>query len=114
MFAQELQAAAAAKGWKVNAQTGAVTGVCDGVAFRATAEDGMTLELSASIGEKTVSQAGGQVRAVISGRRSAATGFRRADSRPFRSRHRGSVPLPDRHRGQSCGVPHRGGARRQI
>ena len=52
MFAQELQAAAAAKGWKVNAQTGAVTGVCDGVAFRATAEDGMTLELSASIGEK--------------------------------------------------------------
>ena len=52
MFEQELRAAAAAQGWKVNPQTGAVTGVCGGVAFRAAAENGMTLELSASIGEK--------------------------------------------------------------
>ena len=52
MFEQELQAAAATQGWKVNPQTGAVTGVCGGVAFRAAAENGMTLELSASIGEK--------------------------------------------------------------
>ena len=40
MFSQELQNAAVAQGWRVNPQTGAVTGVCDGVAFRALAEDG--------------------------------------------------------------------------
>lgn len=52
MFSKELQSAAAAQGWRVNSQTGAVTGVCDGVAFRALAEEGLSLELSASIGEK--------------------------------------------------------------
>ena len=52
MFSKELQSAAAAQGWRVNPQTGAVTGVCDGVAFRALAEEGLSLELSASIGEK--------------------------------------------------------------
>ncbi len=54
MFSQELQNAAVAQGWRVNPQTGAVTGVCDGVAFRALAEDGLSLELSASIGEKQI------------------------------------------------------------
>lgn len=52
MLSEELRGAAAAQGWKVNPQTGAVTGVCEGVAFRATAAEILSLEMSASIGEK--------------------------------------------------------------
>ena len=56
MLTEEIRAAGAAEGYRCDAEKGTMSGVVDGIAFRAEFTDGLRLEMSVSIPEKQLPQ----------------------------------------------------------